>query len=1436
MKSFIDIKTKVENYIDDNGKKSEIFTIRPDFVSSGKDIMIKGGKIYAILDKDTNMWETNESRMIELIDDKLTEYRDKIACADDDGIYFTNKGKKRVKMLYLSYSSSNQLYLFRKWINSLPPNHNYHPLDCEFTKIDEDVTPDMYRSKRLKFKIADGNIDNYNKLMDTLYSPDNRRKIEWVIGSIFTGDSKKIEKFLVLYGNPGSGKSTILDLMKELFDGYYESFVAANLADKTSQFSTEFLRNNPIVAIQDDGKLSKIDSPLINEIVSHKEIVINEKNKSQYSMKMNTFLIMATNENVDIHDTKLGITRRLLDVYPSGRKLPVVEYRNTVNNLKYELGAIAKHCIEVYEELGKEYYLNYVPEKMIQKTNYIRNFIMDNADFFIKDEYGYFTRDTLYTMYKKYCEESNIVYIQKRMDFGDSMIEYFNEFYTGPKWINGATRRNFYIGFKKDKIDGSINYILKDNENKIPDWLKFVDGGINKFDVMFGSCQAQYANDKEKPYLKWDYVETKLTDIDTSRLHYVRPPSNLIVIDFDLKDEDGNKDVARNLEEASKWPRTYAETSKSGGGIHLHYIYNGDIDKLKAIYDTNIEIKVFKGNSSLRRMVTKHNNEDIMVISSGLPIKEEKVLNDDNIKNDKHLRALIIKALRKEIPPHATKTSMDFIKKVTDEAYDSGLYFDITDMRPDIHAFANNSSHNAMYCIGLMNKIHWQSKDAEEGLANGNDGKEELETVKNDDGVLKVVRNDIKWHGENINDDDIIIFDCEVFENLFVICWKVKGPGRNVVVMENPSPDEVEELCRFKLVGFNNRNYDNHILYARIMGYNNYQLYELSQRIISDDGRNAKFGEAYKLSYTDIYDFLSAGNKMGLKKWEINLRIHHQEVGIPWDKPVPKEQWPLVEEYCSNDVIATEKVWEANESDWLARCILADISGGCVNDTTNQCTTRLIVGNDRHPQEEFVYTDLSTIFPGYEFNKYGIDKSRYNEGAKIVAGKSLYLGEDPGEGGYVYAEPGIHYNVGLLDVASMHPHSLIALNLFGKRYTRIFAELVEARVLIKHGDFEAAGKMLDGKLKPYLKDKSEAKKLANALKTAINSVYGLTSANFDNKLKDPRNIDNIVAKYGALFMITLKKEVQKKGYTVVHIKTDSIKIENMDDYICKFCMDFAKKYGFTFEHEATYEKMCIVNEAVYIAKVMEEDNEKLKDEKFELPKEVWNSFDPISEYTKWCSKNGYRYWTATGTQFAVPYVFKSLFAKELPIIFYDYCETKQVKSSMYLDMNEGFEDVTAYEAEYKKLIKKIKDSANEEMNDEIRSWCDRVDALEKEIEKGHNYIFVGKIGSFVPIKPGFGGGYLMREQNGKMNAVTGTKKKDGSSVYRFLEAETLLNLSSKDREEMIDKLYFNDLANDAIETIKKYGNFDEFINSSNKKEIEDDFMNIPETDEDYVPF
>jgi hypothetical protein len=355
------------------------------------------------------------------------------------------------------------------------------------------------------------------------------------------------------------------------------------------------------------------------------------------------------------------------------------------------------------------------------------------------------------------------------------------------------------------------------------------------------------------------------------------------------------------------------------------------------------------------------------------------------------------------------------------------------------------------------------------------------------------------------------------------------------------------------------------------------------------------------------------------------------------------------------------------------------------------------------------------------------------------------------------------------DIASQHPHSIIFERLFGPTYTKRFQEIVNARVAIKHKDFELAGSMLGGALKPYLNEE-QASGLAQALKIVINSIYGLTKASFVNPFRDPRNIDNIVAKRGALFMTLLKNEVQKRGFIVCHVKTDSIKVPDATEEIKEFIIKFGKEYGYTFETEANFEKFCLVNNAVYIAK--------FKDGKH------------AGE------------WTATGTQFAVPYVFKKLFTKE-EITFEDMCETKEVQgTAIYLDMNENMPDVSKLEKELDAFAKKYrKEDGLYPMDISIEML-----RLSEEIEKGHNRIFVGRVGNFCPIKPGCGGADLVKEMkdkdgNVKYDSVTGAKG------YRWLESEMVRKLG---KENNIDRSYYDKLVDAAVETISQFGDFEYF--------------------------
>lgn len=1390
-------------------KEKEMITeVFPKFImKKSKDLMIRGRDFYAIWDEEQKLWSTDEDDVTRLVDRELERWVEE----HENHIL----GKPVIKHMW--DADSGCIDKFHKYCQK-QMRDNYHELDEELMFANSELTRESYASRRLDYPLVEGSVDAWDKIVGTLYDEGERHKIEWVIGAIVSGDSRYIQKFMVLYGAAGTGKSTILNIVQELFDGYYCSFDAKALGQANNAFALEPFKSSPLVAIQHDGDLSRIeDNTRLNSLVSHETMPINEKFKGIYETHFKCFLFVGTNRPVKITDGKSGLLRRLIDVTPSGRKLGVREYRRLIKQIPFELGAIAYHCLQVYKE-DIEYYDDYIPKNMMSASNDFYNFVCDSYSVFKKQDGT--TLKAAWEMYKQYVEEAKVFTPFSKRIFKEELKNYFWNYEDRVDQEDGMKLVNYYSGFRTNIFEEDMTRKPREKEEEQVHLIDFKEQA-SLFDSMCADCTAQYATteDSEKPLQKWEKVTTKLSDLDTSKVHYVRVPENHIVIDFDIKDENGNKCFDKNLQEASKWPSTYAEISKGGNGIHLHYIYAGDdVTKLSRIYTDDVEVKVFTGNSSLRRRLSKCNDLPVATISSGLPLKGvKKVRNFDCIKNEQHLRAILKRHINKEIMCN-TKPSIDMIYKTLEEAYESGMGYDVSDMKNAIYALALDSSNQSDTCLKMVAAMHFKSENTSETI-------DDSET------------------------DTLIFYDIEVFPNLFLVCYKMAGLGKPVVKLINPTPAEIEELVKFKLIGFYNRQYDNHMIYACLMGYTVPQLYDLSRRLTNNDkdiSRKAKFGEAYNLSYTDIYDFASAGNKKSLKKLEIEMSqqseeslrkrgfsddeiaiikagTHHQELGMPWDEPVPKEKWPLVADYCVNDVVATEATFHYLKGDWIAREILADITGMTVNDSTNSLSQRIIFGNDRNPQSKFNYRNLALPVGSDQYEEYlekfghdyrfrvfnadGMPQYRdyspgevlpdgwsilpFFPGYEYKNGKSTYLGEEIGEGGRVYSEPGFYGDVWDGDVTGQHPSSIIAEVLFGPEYTKAFKDIVDGRVSIKHKDWDVIDGLFDGKLKPYIQQviegKLTTKMLANALKTVVNSVYGQTKASYKCAFRDERNIDNIVAKRGALFMTLLKHEVQKRGFTVAHIKTDSIKIPDATPEIQQFVLDFGKEYGYSFETEAEFEKFCLVNKAVYIAK----------------------------------TKDGE--WTATGDQFAVPYVFKTLFSHE-KIVFDDLCDTFSAsQGALYLDMNESLPDVSTYERELDKTKTKYKQGKLSDIMFETL-----VAELNEKIETGHNYQFVGRVGHFCPIKPGHGGGEMYRIDGDKRAAASGT------TGYRWLESEIIRDIN----EDAIDTSYFTKLVDDAIDTINKYIDFEWFASDDPyvPSKVVPDFMNIPEGSPEEVPF
>ena len=804
--------------------------IYPKFiVRESKDLMIRGKDFYAIWDETSQRWCTSEQTAIRIIDAQLDIYAEENK-EQFNGYY--------VKVMHLWDSDTGMIDKWHKYCQKQMWD-NYHALDEKIIFSNMPIKKTDYASKALSYPLQAGSTDSFDSLMTVLYDKEELDKLIWSIGAIISGDSKKIQKFIVLYGAAGTGKSTILNIIQMLFDGYYSVFDAKALGSATNVFALEAFKTNPLIAIQHDGDLSHIeDNTRINSVVSHEMMIINEKYKSTYSNSLNAFLYMGTNKPVKITDAKSGLLRRLIDVSPTGNTVPVEKYNELMSHIKFELGAIADKCLNFYLD-NKHMYDGYVPISMLGASNDFYNFIVDSYFVFSKDQYT--TLKSAWELYKQYCDDARIPYPMSQRVFKEELKNYFDSFYeryTLP--VSGERVRNVYFGFKEEHFSNT-----KDSQ---PSQYSLIFNCTHSLlDDLYSGAVAQYAKEDGSPEEFWNKVTTTLKDIDTSKLHYMLLPDNgtHIVIDFDKKDKHGNKSFEENLKEAAKFPPTYAELSKSGFGIHLHYYYDGDVSELDNLFAPDIEIKVFKGKSALRRKVTRCNDIPIAHISSGLPLKKgdnTKTIQEKRIKDENGLRSMIIRNINKEIHS-STKCSIDFIDKILDDAYSSGIHYDVSDLKTKIFTFAGRSTNNASYCLKKALEMKYASADTE----------------------------------LNVESDGIILFvDVEVYPNLFMLGYKRPGENEEVIQLWNPKPHELEWLVKQKLIGFNNRRYDNHIIWAAYLGYSTEDIYALSQKIIDKKNKDCFFGSAYNLSYTDIYDY--SAKKQSLKKWEIELGIHHKKL------------------------------------------------------------------------------------------------------------------------------------------------------------------------------------------------------------------------------------------------------------------------------------------------------------------------------------------------------------------------------------------------------------------------------------------------------------------------------------------------------------------------------------------------------------------------------
>lgn len=188
MLDFMTVSTSKSN-------KSSTVEVFPKFImKKSKDLMVRGKDFYAIWDEDRKIWSTDEDDVVRLVDNELRKYVNENA----DHL----EGSPVIKFMWDGDSGS--IDKFHKYCQK-QMRDSFTMLDEELIFSNTELCRENYASKRLSYPLAEGDYSAWDKIIGTLYSEEERHKIEWCIGSIVSGDSKKLQKFMVLYGAAGTG-------------------------------------------------------------------------------------------------------------------------------------------------------------------------------------------------------------------------------------------------------------------------------------------------------------------------------------------------------------------------------------------------------------------------------------------------------------------------------------------------------------------------------------------------------------------------------------------------------------------------------------------------------------------------------------------------------------------------------------------------------------------------------------------------------------------------------------------------------------------------------------------------------------------------------------------------------------------------------------------------------------------------------------------------------------------------------------------------------------------------------------------------------------------------------------------------------------------------------------------------------------------------------
>ena len=413
-------------------------------------------------------------------------------------------------------------------------------------------------------------------------------------------------------------------------------------------------------------------------------------------------------------------------------------------------------------------------------------------------------------------------------------------------------------------------------------------------------------------------------------------------------------------------------------------------------------------------------------------------------------------------------------------------------------------------------------------------------------------------------------YDFEVFKNDWLVVF-IGQDDSEIVVWNDPAILK-KALEKFDcLVGFNNHNYDDLILSGIMSGYNNYEVWKLSNAIVNGGNIENKIKVmARKLPTLDTKQELDP--RLSLKVIEANLGMNIAETPISFnlDRALTDDEFDEVVKYCRHDVETTKKIFMLRKDYFESKfdiCSEFKLDKLDIRQTRASLASKVLkCSKDRLPAGVLENKDRLNItivdelrtenIPNEILNFYKNIRQRFEDGEnfEILEKENLVYSlagveHTFGFGGLHSARKNYMYEGKMLnvDVGSYYPSMIINFGFMSRasEHPDLYKNLYDTRM-----EYKAK------------KDNKQG-----IYKILLNATFGALKYEF-NDLFDPVMSNNICVN-GQLILTDLIMSL--RPYTeLVQSNTDGILVKYKDkdlEKIKEICKEWELNYGLTLDYE-----------------------------------------------------------------------------------------------------------------------------------------------------------------------------------------------------------------------------------------------------------------------------